>query len=167
MDKGRGNRIFTALAALLLTAAVLLMIFAFSAQEGEQTYAVSQGLLRTFVGRIVSHLPSLSPYGIEDNIRKYAHIVEFFLLSTAFFLLSLAVFRRRKPAFHLLASLLLSAAAAGLDEWHQTFVPGRNGTLSDVFIDALGFVPGAVLCFILCLLVRGRRRRKEKTETCD
>ena len=125
------------------------------------------GLLRTFVGRIVSHLPSLSPYGIEDNIRKYAHIAEFLLLSAAFFLLSLAVFRRRKPAFHLMVSLLLSAAAA-LDEWHQTFVPGRNGTPGDVLIDALGFVPGALICFLLCLLVRrGKRKKEEEAGSCD
>ena len=83
----RYSRAIRILLALLITAALLLAIFVFSSQEGEQTYAVSQGLLRTFIGRIVSHLPSLSPYGIEDDIRKYAHIAEFFLLSAAFFLL--------------------------------------------------------------------------------
>ena len=138
-----------------------MAIFAFSSQEGEETYAVSQGLLRTFIGKIVSRLPSLSPYGIEDDIRKYAHIAEFFLLSCAFFLLSSAIFRRREPVFHFLSSLLLSAAAAGLDEWHQTFVPGRNGTLRDVLIDAIGFIPGAAACLLIALMAR-RKERKQK-----
>ncbi len=161
MISERGKRIITILAVLLLAAAVLLMIFVFSAQEGEETYAVSQGLLRTFVGKIVSLLPSLSPYGIEDDIRKYAHIVEYLLLSAVFFLLSAVLFRKKRPLFHLAVSVLLCAAAAGLDEWHQTFVPGRNGSLHDVYIDALGFLPGALICFLICLLTRNRKQKRE------
>ena len=158
MENNGKKRILT---ALLLTAAVLIAIFVFSSQEGEETYAVSQGLLRTFIGKIVSRLPSLSPYGIEDDIRKYAHIVEFFLLSVALFLLSSALFRKKGPFFHFAVSLILSAAAAGADEWHQTFVPGRNGTLRDVMIDAMGFVPGALICLAVSLLIRRFKRNKK------
>lgn len=32
----------------------------------------------------------------------------------------------------------LALAYAVSDEWHQSFVPGRNGTVTDVAIDALG-----------------------------
>jgi VanZ family protein len=32
-------------------------------------------------------------------------------------------------------ALLSAAAVAGLDEWHQTFVPGRTGTIRDVALD--------------------------------
>ena len=41
------------------------------------------------------------------------------------------------------------------DEYHQTFVPGRNGTWTDVGIDALG----AVLAALISNLRRGRRKR--------
>ncbi len=37
---------------------------------------------------------------------------------------------------------LSSVAVASLDEWHQTFLPGRTGTIRDVALDAMaaGFV---------------------------
>lgn len=46
-----------------------------------------------------------------------------------------------KPSF---PAFLLSAFYAMLDEWHQTFVPVRTGSLWDVFLDAFGaaFVQG-------------------------
>ena len=37
----------------------------------------------------------------------------------------------------------LAVLYAASDEFHQTFVPGRNGRLSDVFVDSLG-VGGAM-----------------------
>ena len=34
-------------------------------------------------------------------------------------------------------ALLSAAATAGLDEWHQTFLPGRTGTIRDVALDTM------------------------------
>ena len=39
-----------------------------------------------------------------------------------------------------LATLLIAVAYAGLDEWHQSFVPLREARVRDVVIDALGAV---------------------------
>src|SRR3954451_2683280 len=38
----------------------------------------------------------------------------------------------------LVASWLIAIASSATDEWHQTFVPGRPGSPSDVLIDAAG-----------------------------
>ena len=46
----------------------------------------------------------------------------------------LTVTRRRNVVLALTFALLF----AGLDEYHQTFVPGRGGTWTDVAIDGLG-----------------------------
>jgi VanZ family protein len=38
-----------------------------------------------------------------------------------------------------------SVAVGALDEWHQAYLPGRHGQLSDVGFDALGAALGAYL----------------------
>ena len=42
-------------------------------------------------------------------------------------------------------SLFLVTLAAVLDEFHQTFVPGRGGRLSDVLIDVGGALFAAII----------------------
>jgi VanZ family protein len=53
---------------------------------------------------------------------------------------------------------------AATDEWHQTFVPGRHGSLRDVLIDSMGALLAAV-----CLSAwerRKHRRRRDRDEDC-
>lgn len=45
---------------------------------------------------------------------------------------------RRAGRARLLLALVLTALVAGLDEWHQAFVPGRSARLYDVALDTLG-----------------------------
>ena len=40
--------------------------------------------------------------------------------------------------------LAVTAAVAGLDEWHQAFVPGRAARVSDVGLDTIGGMVGLV-----------------------
>ena len=53
-------------------------------------------------------------------------------------------------------ALLSAAAVAGLDEWHQTLLPGRTGTIRDVALDttAAAFVQFLV---IAARAVRGKQ----------
>ena len=52
-------------------------------------------------------------------------------------------------------TLLIVMLYAGIDEFHQRFVPSRTSLVSDVFIDAAG---GAVALLTLWLI--GRRRNR-------
>lgn len=45
---------------------------------------------------------------------------------------------RHAPPFLRFASVALTTAYALSDEYHQRFVPGRNGNLADVGVDGLG-----------------------------
>jgi VanZ family protein len=49
-----------------------------------------------------------------------------------------------------LASVVLAVAYALSDEYHQTFVPGRNGTWVDVAVDGVGILGVTALdwCFV-------------------
>jgi VanZ family protein len=82
-----------------------------------------------------SSLPSLriSEENITDLVfRKIAHITEFFVL----YLLAFNVMRNKKYA------LIFSLIYAVSDEYHQTFVQGREGCVRDVLIDSIGIFAG-------------------------
>lgn len=49
-----------------------------------------------------------------------------------------------------------TAVVASLDEWHQTFVPSRTGTVHDVLLDTVG---GIVACALVWTIYAGRERR--------
>jgi len=41
------------------------------------------------------------------------------------------------------AGFCVSVSVGAMDEWHQLFLPGRHGQLSDLFFDAIGAALGA------------------------
>ena len=65
---------------------------------------------------------------------------------------TLRTFFRRAPLRSVGSALLFAALFAASDEWHQSFVPGRDGCVRDVFIDLIGATLAA-----LFLLWRVRR----------
>jgi VanZ family protein len=103
---------------------------------------------------ILSAQPSLPEYPdslLDLILKKAAHVMEYGLLA---FLLWRALSRGRgalsRPA--LVTAFLVSVLYALSDEYHQTLVPGRQGRLMDVGIDAAGA--------LVALLVIGRLRRR-------
>jgi len=41
-------------------------------------------------------------------------------------------------------AFVIAVAYAGTDEWHQSYVPGRSASVSDVAVDACGVALGAI-----------------------
>jgi len=76
-------------------------------------------------------------------LRKLAHIATYGVLA----LLASMTFRQEgHPLTRLPApSALFCLVYACSDEWHQTFVAGRNGTPVDVAIDMIGVMIAATL----------------------
>lgn len=93
-----------------------------------------------------SSVPSLdSGLGTWDFVlRKCAHMTEYAIL---------AVLLLRATASYVWAFPLTVAYAAS-DEFHQTFVRGRDGSPRDVAIDAAGALIGLVVSW----RIRGARR---------
>jgi len=73
-------------------------------------------------------------------IRKLGHITGYALLTSAWWWALQGVVRRP-----ILWAVLISLAYACTDEFHQTFVRGREGTPRDVLIDAVGMAIAAGL----------------------
>lgn len=90
-----------------------------------------------------SHQPSvdLPNFGMWDfMVKKLGH----FLAYGALALLALrAVLNGKRP--YLTAAFIVFLYALS-DEFHQTFVPGRNGTPVDVLIDMAGVLTSLGLC---------------------
>jgi hypothetical protein len=50
-----------------------------------------------------------------------------------------------KPIEQVIFALLVAAAYGVFDEWHQSFVPGRYSSLTDVMLDVIGILLGLML----------------------
>jgi len=86
-------------------------------------------------------------------IRKLAHITEFGALSTAVF----HGVRGERYGWRFqwaLITLIIAVSYAGLDEWHQSFVPVREPRVRDVLIDSTGALLAQVLVWIYAKLHR-------------
>jgi VanZ family protein len=83
-------------------------------------------------------------FGIWDTIvKKGAHMTGYALLAVSY-LYALANSRKTNRLILLLA-ILLAGLFAATDEFHQSFTPGRNPSVADVGIDAVGAVIGALI----------------------
>lgn len=92
---------------------------------------------------------------IDHPVRKTAHFTEFMILGMLCFGSMLPVKEERekkkliKRAF---ASALVAVTYSATDEFHQTFVPGRAGRLTDVLIDSAGVIFGVSILTLIFLL---------------
>lgn len=118
----------------------LFVLAAFSTDtfSAEHTGGILLKVLHALFGQISAQLFQL----IHFLIRKSAHFCSYGLLGAlAFFSwrATLPSFQRWTFRWSLLA-VLLAVTAAGLDEFHQSFVPSRGSSVRDVFLDFAGAV---------------------------
>ena len=84
---------------------------------------------------------------LHGLIRKAAHFVEFFIFS----LLVLRGIRGERRGWKVawgLATVLIAAGYAALDEVHQAFVPGRTASPMDSLLDTCGAASAQLLAWV-------------------
>ncbi len=92
---------------------------------------------------------------LHHLIRKCGHLTEYFILS----MLILRGIRAGRKGMYLrwaLVTILIVAGYAALDEYHQSFVPGRTAAVGDVLIDTSG---GAIALIVASLFARFGKNR--------
>ena len=85
-------------------------------------------------------------------IVKGWHFTEFAIL-TYFSVHVMHWWRSQLTAWSIVGAMIFCIAFAASDEWHQSFIPDRFGTIQDVLIDSAGVFTAGVI-----FLVRLRRR---------
>ena len=141
----------------IASAALIFAIFIFSSQNGITSSGLSRDVSRFLAENANPSYWKMCGTAIRENIldfmslpvRKAAHFAEYALLGA---LLTCGFMCIKFPMpLRALFSFLIRAAAAAADEYHQTFVSGRSGMLTDVLLDALGGACGILFVIILCL----------------
>ena len=101
--------------------------------------------------------PAASQIG-EFNPYSLLHIPLYGVL-TGLLLLALASKPGMNFAFPCHAAAWTAVAVAILDEYHQTFIPSREGSVGDVFLDILGVILVMILARRVWLRpFQGRKR---------
>ena len=138
MDIMKNKRLVLAWTLLILW---MLFIFIMSSFNGVMSSNQS-GSIATLIYNI---------FNISDTekvsfiVRKCAHVSEFFILG----ILVINLISKYNVKYSYLNSFIVCVLYASSDEFHQLFVPGRSGQVTDIFIDMIGVVLGLLLVFLI------------------
>ena len=127
--------------------AILISAFSTHYFSSQQTARVFYPILKWFFPSASNHMLHLMHVGI----RKLAHVIEFGVFSVTVF----RGVRGPQPGWKLqwaVWTLVIATAYAGLDEWHQSFVPLREPRVRDVFIDSFGALLAQVCVWTYALI---------------
>lgn len=120
--------------------AIMISVFSTHFFSGEHTAQIIIPILRWLFPSATLHTLHLLHFGI----RKAAHLTEFGVFSIAVFHGVRGDRYGWRPEWALI-TLLIAVGYAGLDEWHQSFVPMREARFRDVLIDSTGALLAQVL----------------------
>jgi len=121
----------------------------------ESTNYLSADNTSRFLYPVLHFLLGLDPARFEiwhHCIRKTGHFVGYFILSFLLF----RAWRATLPIVPSAAwclrwgtiAFLLTVLVASLDEWHQTFLPSRTGTVRDVILDSSAALVAQIVIFM-------------------
>lgn len=149
----------------------MMVIFFFSAQDKEESGAVSE----SFSDHIVSTADRLLHLDIDEErlheialaiegfVRKGAHMTEYAILAILLYVWTARWLTGRMRRYCM--ATVLAVLYACSDEFHQLFVAGRAGRISDVIVDGAGAILG--LAFFLLIqsgIMRWSEKRRRRTE---
>ena len=113
------------------------MIFLFSSQPGEESSKISNDL-------IIRKLGHFSEY-MTLGFFSFCYLSNFFIQNN----------NKRDLKKTVILSFFFSIIYALSDEFHQTFVPGRDGNIVDVLIDSSGALVGILVsCIVYFLIIK-------------
>lgn len=144
---------------MLLTAALMALIFGFSSQDRDESGGMSGRIALPVTQFIASFRDSITEaemadlYEDVDNaIRKCAHFAEYGCLGVLLFLI-LDSYGCRKGWIPWLAATLYAVT----DEIHQLYSPGRSCQVKDILVDSLGALTGVAGVWLIMKICRKRR----------
>ena len=123
--------------------AIVISVFSSHYFSGDETARVIIPILH----RIFPFATDRELRWMHIGIRKLAHVTEFGIFSIAVF----HGVRAGSSGWNLrwaIITLVIAVSYAGLDEWHQSFVPLREPRVRDVLIDTAGALLAQALVWV-------------------
>lgn len=142
----------------------MAVIFSFSAQDKGTSKELSQNLTQKVAQAVVSKFEQKSPpeknniISVLDNvIRKLAHVFNYAVLG----ILCFAALLQHDIKLRLLWAVAISGVYAVTDEVHQYFT-GRGAMASDVLLDTVAALLGALALWLLIKLIKKIKSQKPR-----
>lgn len=123
---------------------IMAVIFIFSAQTGDESTVLSDGVVSAAAGE-----ENVGSEVLTVIVRKSAHFLEYAALGAAVYFGLRGVGEDKRQGKRLLISAVFGGLYAVSDELHQYFVPGRACMTEDMLIDACGAMFGTVFMFLV------------------
>ena len=150
---------------IMLLLCTFFIIFGFSSQNGDESGEISGRITKTILEKLDKYNSleeeekELILHRTEIIIRKMAH----FSIYTVVGLLLMALLStyKIKNKWGFVITIVIGILYAMSDEIHQSFSPGRSPKITDVCIDTLGVILGALLVILIISIYK-----KVKTKYC-
>lgn len=91
---------------------------------------------------------------VNTIIRKICHVTAYLIIYILSFNLVTRIFKSKLYIYNVIC-ISFCFLYAIIDEFHQTFVDGRVGSIVDVFIDGIGILIG---CFIMQIIYQKKHK---------
>lgn len=147
----------------------MIVIYIFSSKpaeiSGQSSLAVADYIYSTYENITRQEVVGIERIDLlktlDHIIRKGAHITEYAMLLLAI-AWPLWISRPRLRGLKLaLIAIGMTVLYAAIDEFHQTFVPGRSGEIRDILIDLIGACIGYFVFLIIVAYSKYSHRTKE------
>jgi VanZ family protein len=125
----------------------MITVFCFSNQQGETSGNTSGRIIKVILKIFSKDISEEQVQKLQLPIRKLAHFTIYAIGGTLAILL---LNQYNIPLIQkILYSQLIISAYAMLDEFHQSFIPGRTASLWDVLIDSTGALTAILLITLI------------------
>lgn len=142
----------------------MIIIFSFSSDDDKASDKKSDGVIIS-VAKLIKRnnlskkekIKYINKYVVF--VRKSAHFIIYFALGLS--LISLIREYRILDLKAILIALLIAILYACSDEFHQLFISGRSGQISDIFLDSFGSFIG-ISIYYLIYKIRSKKYEQKK-----
>ena len=141
------------------------MALIFSASSDRGSFQHSSRIIQPLLLWLFPHLEAATVHEVVVAVRKCAHLTEYAILAVLIW----RAFSKRlgmEPCpwrwKHAGQALLLVVLYAATDEFHQLFVPTREGSILDVLIDTTGAAFGLLVVWSILFFRRDKSKNVRK-----
>ena len=154
MQTNRKTRLIIRYVSLFIAILICIVIFILSNQNGTESSSLSEKTLETIVDETKKNdADFMINWGVW--IRKIAHMLEYFVLGL---FLNIFFLSFDKNIYLLSVIAVITGVLYAIsDEFHQSFIPGRVGTVKDVLIDSVGVIIACVAVTLIYIVIKNNK----------